>query len=192
MIERLGPGQSRALAITILVAIVLLAASITILPAWVVNAGYRAQVEMLQTQLVQYQLIASSEPALRRRHAEVVGAQTIRSFFLTGNSEATAAAELQQIVKDLTAKHDTQLISTQILPIESEEGMQRIGLRVRILGHLPGIVNATYDLEANRSALFIDNLVLRKLTGPRQTSTESGQDRFDANFDLIAYIQGST
>ena len=189
MIDRLGPGQRRALAVSILAAIVLLAASLTILPAWIVNSAYRAQVETLQAQLSQYQLIASSEPALRRRHAEILGAQAIRSLFMSGKSEATAAAELQQVVKDVTVKHDTQLISTQILPVESADGMQRIGLRIRILGPFQGIVGAAYDLETSRSALFIDNLALRKLIGPRQTITESGLDRFEANFDLIAYIQ---
>ncbi|MDH4108018.1 MAG: type II secretion system protein GspM [Gammaproteobacteria bacterium] len=188
MIERLDEKQRRMLALGILGFIVAAILSVTVLPLWLVNSGYQARIDQLQERLQRFGAIAAQDPELRRRFADLQRAQSSRGHFLAGDSEATAAAELQRIIKEISSANGTQLLSTQILPAADEDGMLRIGLRVRISGAMPGLMESVYDLESNEVFLFLENFSMRQATGRRIRATVP-LEGFEANFDLIAYMQ---
>jgi len=190
MITDLTPTRSRRLAITVLVAAAVLLLSVTILPVWALNAGYRDRIDTMQERLVRLQRIAEQDEELRGRYADLRRTQSSRGYFLQGDSEAVASADLQRILKTLTAQHDTQLMSTQILPAGKENALTRIALRVRVRGQLPGIVESLYALESNPVLLFIDNLSVRGAASVRQRLRQQAQtgQSFDAEFDLIAFV----
>jgi len=191
MIERLDPRQRRIFALAILLAVVLAGLSVTALPVWLANANYQARLDQLQERLQRFEQIASQDPLLRRRYSELQRTQATRGHFLNSDSEATAAAELQRIIKDITAANGTQLLSTQILPAANEDGMLRISLRVRISGALPGIIESVYDVESNGVFLFLENFSLRQAAA-RRIRANVAVDSFEANFDLVAYMQELT
>jgi general secretion pathway protein M len=106
---------------------------------------------------------------------------------LRSDTAAVAGAELQRRVKDITGRHSTQIISTQILPASEEEGFVRIALRVRLRGVLPDVLRSIYDIETNEVHMFLDNLSLRNNAANLRQQLLVMRP-MEAEFDLIAYM----
>ena len=191
MFERLSEGQQRQLAVALLASLVIAVIGLTVLPVVLANLRYQSEVERLHAQLVRLQDIAEHDDDLRRQYGELRRAQSSRGYFLKGDSEAVASADLQRIIKSIAAAHGTQLLSTQILPAGNENELTRISLRVRVQGPLTGVVESLYALESNSVLLFLDNLSLR--TAESRRILKPGSDhRFEAQFDLVAYMTETT
>ena len=97
-----------------------------------------------------------------------------------------AAAELQHLVKSIASQYQVSVTSTQILPAVAESNFVRIGLKVRVRGSMRGLVESIYDIETDKSFLFLDKLVLRDVSR-RRTRVASAAKPFDAEFELAGY-----
>lgn len=189
IIEGLNATQRRYLAIALLVVVVGAFLCVTVLPITLTNNAYDAEIEQLNERLLRLQNISSQDEELRRRYDELRRSQTARGYFLQGDSEAVASADLQRILKEITTVNGTQLMSTQILPATNEDGLTRVSLRVRVRGPLPGLVESIYDLESNSVLLFLDNVSLRTAVSIQQRLRVVNNDLpFEALFDLTAYM----
>ncbi len=187
MIERLNDVQQRRLTIAILCGFVLALMAITILPAWTTSAGFDAQIGQMQATLLRLRAQTDADVALRPRHEQLLRSHASSSHHLKSDTEAVAAAELQRVVKAITANNATQILTTQILPVAEEGDFVRVALRIRVRGTYEGIVQSVYDIEANQTFLFIDNLSIRN--GARRRIRGSDEvNQFDGDFDLIAYM----
>jgi general secretion pathway protein M len=187
MIGRLTKNQERQLAISILGLVVVLLLVLVIAPVWSANANYDSQIDRLQTRLQILKSRAAVDATLRPRYEQLVSSHAASGHHLKGDTEAVTAAELQGIVNRITSSNAAQILSMQILPTAEEQGFIRVTLRVRVRGPLEGIVQSIYDIEANPTFLFIDNLSLRDGARRRLRSTTE-INQFDGDFDLIAYM----
>jgi len=187
MIGRLNDGQQRRLAIAILGGFALAAMAVTVLPAWTSSAGLGTQIGQMQTRLLRLQTQADADEALRPRYEQLLRAHASSGHHLKSDTEAVAAAELQRVVKAITANNATQILTTQILPAAEEGDFVRVSLRVRVRGTFEGIVQSVYDIEANQTFLFLDNLSIRNGARRRIRGTDE-VNQFDGDFDLIAYM----
>ena len=187
MIERMSPARQRFLAIALLVIVVTGAMSVTALPLVLANVHYQDDIEQLQERLLRLRQISAQDDELRQQYADLRRAQSSRGYFLKGDSETIASADLQRILKRISASNGTQLVSTQQLPATSENNLTRISLRVRVQGPLTGLVESMYALESNSVLLFLDNLSLRQ-TATRRLRVPAHNQSFEASFDLIAYM----
>ena len=95
--------------------------------------------------------------------------------------------ELQRLIKQITARHQAQIVSTQILPAAEEEGFVRIAIKVRVRGVLPSILKSVYDVETHDVHMFVDNLSIRN-NAAASRSRQLAMLPMDADFDLIAYM----
>lgn len=187
MIIDLDTKQQRQLAIGILVLAVFLLLSVTVGPVWYANASRQALLDEAQERLTRYEQIAARDKELLPQYEALRQAQKSAGNQLRSDTAAVAGAELQRRVKDITAVHQAQIISTQILPVASEEGFVRIALRVRLRGALPSLLESIYDIETNDVHMFLDNLSLRNNSaGMRQRQLVVRP--MEAEFDLIAYM----
>ena len=187
MIERLNEVQQQRLAIAILCSFALALMMVTVLPAWISSAGHDARIGQTQARLQRLKKQADADEALRPRYEQLVRSHASSGHHLKSDTEAVAAAELQRIVKAITANNATQILTTQILPAAEEGEFVRVTLRVRVRGMLEGIVQSVYDIEANQTFLFLDNLSIRNGARRRIRGT-SEVNQFDGDFDLIAYM----
>jgi general secretion pathway protein M len=188
-IGKMDASQQRRLAIGLLVVAVLLLLSVTILPVATANRTLNSELDALHERLQRLEAIASQDEELRARYAQLRRNQATRGYFLQGDSEAVASADLQRILKDITSAHATQLMSTQILPAVSEDSLTRVSLRVRIRGPMEGLVESLYELESNSVLLFLDNITIRTAVSIRQRLRVTNPNPpFEANFDLTAYM----
>lgn len=187
MIYDLPETRQKQVAAGLFLAAVLVVLSVTVLPVWLTNAGYDAEVTRLQSRLVSLQGSSEADEALRPELERLVAAHSRSGHHLKSDTEAVAAAELQRIVANLASSNTVQLLSTQILPASEEEDFIRISLRVRARGTLEGISETLYDVESNPTFLFLDSVSIR--AGARRRLQRSTTDnQFEAEFDLSAYM----
>ena len=187
----LGKTVQRRLALGLLATIALLVLLTIVLPIWRINAKNSSEIDFLQTRLLALQTRTAADQALRPRHERLLNVLATSGHHLKSDTEAVAAAELQRIVKAIADKNATQVLTTQILPVSEESDFVGVALRVRMRGPLEGMMHSLYDIEANRTFLFIDNLSLRD-GARRRMRGGTDVDQFDGEFDLIAYMPGTT
>jgi Tfp pilus assembly protein PilO len=190
MIENLNKDQQQKLAIGILALLIILVATVVLVPVWRINHDYASQITTMQTRLQTLQSRAEADEALRPGYEQLVRSHATSGHHLKSDTEAVAAAELQRIVKSITAGNGTQILTTQILPATDEAEFVRVTLKVRVRGPYEGIVQSIYDIEASQTFLFLDNLSIRD--GARRRIRGTAEiNQFDGDFDLIAYMPKS-
>ena len=189
MMEQLSKKNQQQLAVAILAVFVGVVLLVTVLPVWSANAKYQADIDRIQKQLSALRADAAADEKLQPRFEHLRQSQLSDGHYLKSGTEAVAAAELQRIVKRITGKNGTEILSIQILPSSQEEDFVRVALKVRVRGMLTGIVQSFYDIESNATFLFMDNASIRD-SARRRSIRQSASNRFDADFDLIAYMPG--
>jgi len=187
MIADLDAKQQRQLAIGLLVLAVIVFLGVTAGPVWYANASRQAVLDQAQERLQRYEQIAARDTELLPQYEALRQAQKSAGNQLRSDTAAVAGAELQRRVKDITAVHQAQIVSTQILPVASEEGFVRIALRVRLRGVLPSLLRSIYDIETNNVHMFLDNLSLRNNSASLRQRQQQIRP-MEAEFDLIAYM----
>ena len=189
-VENMDASRQRQIAVGLLVIAAILLLCVTILPVTLANRALNGEIETLHGRLQRLETIASQDEELRARYTKLRQNQATRGYFLQGDSEAVASAELQRILKNITTAHGTQLMSTQILPAVTEDSLTRVSLRIRIRGPVEGLVESLYELESNLALLFLDNISIRTAVSVRQRLRVANNNLpFEANFDLTAYMR---
>ncbi|MHC4408609.1 MAG: type II secretion system protein GspM [Planctomycetota bacterium] len=187
MIEKLDKKQRKQLAIGILAAAVIAVLTITAGPVWVANASRQAALDEAHERLQRYEQISARDRELLPQYEALLQKQRSAGNHLRSETSAVAGAELQRLVKTITATNQAQILSTQLLPVSEEQGFLRVALKVRLRGELPAILQSLYDIETDDVYMFLDNVALRDNMSGR--SQYRGQLRpMDAEFELIAYM----
>lgn len=171
-------GQVLALAITVTAAASLWLGVAAPLADW-----YAARAQAFTEQAVlaaHMQAIAAMLPALRRA---APAAPRGAGAFLTGRSDALAAAELQARVNRLAAGVGVTPTSLETLPAVSRGGHRRVGLRVALTAPWPKLVDLLLAMRAARPRMLLDDVEFRGL--PAQSRT--GSPPVDAGFAVYAF-----
>jgi hypothetical protein len=186
MSAALTDKQRQQLAVTILAAVLLLIFGAIVLPLWFANASRQENIQLLQERLVRLQQMTDENVSLGPRLERLKREEINNGHYLKGNTETVAAAELQRLVKSIATQNQVSVTSTQILPAIAESNFVRIGLKVRVRGSMRGLVESIYDIETDKSFLFLDKLVLRDVSR-RRTRVDTAGKPFDAEFELAGY-----
>lgn len=187
MIDRLDRKTQRRLAIGILGAAVIAVLLITAGPVWLANSSRQAALDDAHERLQRYQRIAERDAELLPQYEALLRQQRQAGNHLRSETSALAGAELQRVVKTITAANQAQILSTQLLPVSEQSGFLRVALKVRLRGELPAILQSLYDIETNDIYMFVDDVALRDNMAGRQQA--AGKPRpMDAEFELVAYM----
>ncbi len=181
--------RRRAIAVSILCLATIAALGVTVVPIWLVNRSLGTRIEDLGELLVRYENIVEQDSEIREYYTRLTEARSSSGQLLKSESASVAAAEIQRALRSITDENDAALLSTQILPTADldEEGLQPVGVRVRIRGSLPSVVQSIYDLESNSMLLFLENFTLR-IAGDRRVGNSPLTRSFEANFDVIGLM----
>ncbi len=191
MISKLNNRQQRHLAIGILAAATAAVLAMTAGPVWLANASRQAALDDAHERLQRYRQISARDQELLPQYEALLRKQRSAGNHLRSETSAVAGAELQRIVKTVTASNRAQILSTQLLPVSEEQGFLRVALKVRLRGELPAILQSLYDVETNDVYMFVDNVSLRDNKAGR--GMPQGQLRpMDAEFELVAYMPEAT
>lgn len=186
MSTTLSDKQQRQMAIVFLVVSLMLIFSATVLPLWYANSSRQENIQQLQQRLYRLQYMADEGVNLRPRLEQMKREKINNGHYLKGNTETVAAAELQRLMKVIAGRNQVSVASTQILPASAESDFVRIALKVRVRGSMRDLVVAFYDIESDRTFLFLDELNLRDASR-RRAQSETAAKPIDAEFELAAY-----
>lgn len=180
-------SRSAALALLagVAAAVFLLAVAPTLEAYGRTEADVREAVRLLQ----RYQRVASTRPAVEAQLAELEVRQAESGVYLSGATDALAAAELQDRVKAIIQASGGALTSTQALPVKTEGTLRRVSVRVQFTGTIETLHQAVYDLETYKPYLMIDNIDVRNRQRRRRANQPEPEARLTIRLDLYGYLR---
>lgn len=188
------PWLSR-LAALLLLALVIFSAYLFLAEPLVV--GYDAidrEIEDAQDQLAHFERLAAMRPAVAQQLQQAGSQQTAQGYYLSGGTDALAAAGLQDRIRALVANHGGTLRSTQPMPGVEEQGFRRITLKVQLTATTEELFDTLYELESGAPILFVEDLDIQSRIERRQTSDKAGASESQTipllavAFDLSGYL----
>ena len=179
------PGRILALGITVAAPIVLWLGVGAPLLQW---HAERAAALTERRELARHmeELLAEIPDLQRRANQEpsVVGADSL----LAGDSDAIAAAALQEKVQAIAAQTGATVSSAEIMPAQELGGYRRIGLRIAVYARLwSGLVRLLQGMEQATPKMLIGELELRAMP-TRATEVDTP---ISATVTVLAYRTAS-
>lgn len=188
-IDRLTKRQRQALALGMLVLVAGIVFSLAIAPLWAINSHYADRIDTLEQRLQILQRAAAADSGLRSQHEQLKRMLATNRHFIRRDTEALAAARLQEIVQRLAGTSGMEVLSTQILPSSEEAGFTRVALKVRMRGQLEDTVKLFHALETGQPYLFLDDVSVRSHARRTHKLTASYAQMLNVAFDLVGYMQ---
>src|SRR5688572_7677900 len=102
-----------------------------------------------------YARTAATRPQYEEQVATLRAEQPDPEWFLAGDTDALAAATLQDRIGSLVQSAGAELRSIQAVPATEEEGMRRVGVTVELAAKTQALLRLSYAIEAGTPYLFI-------------------------------------
>lgn len=180
---------SRAAAIGLLLAVVAVAYALTVAP---LIAAYKETDEAIARAtdlLARYQQVTAQRDALEDQFDELAARRHASGVYLRGDTDALAAAELQEIVNSTVESGGGRLRSTQILPTRTDGELRRVGVRVQMTANIAALARILYTFEAGDIFLFIDNLDISNRRARRRSGEIETDPELLVRLDLSGYVR---
>lgn len=183
-----SPRSSRIAAIALLVFVLFVVYSLTIGPlisAYArVNTALAESAELLQ----RYRQIASRREVFAAELDKLAFQQDNSGVYLPGDTDALAAARLQEIVNSTVVSGGGQLRSVQILPAKDDGTFRKIGVRAQMTGNIAAVARILYAFEAGDIFLFIENIDISNRRA-RRRNTDRTDPELLIRVDLSGYLR---
>lgn len=168
------PWISRLVALLLLIVAIAAVYSFILDPIIVGYGETDRRIEKVREQLSRYQRLAAARPALERQMRQAASERTSDGYYLSGGTDALAAAGLQDRVNALVGAKGGLLRSIQPMAGVDEQGFRRITLRVQMTATIEVLFETLYTLESGTPMLFIENLAIQS-RAIRRRSDETGE-----------------
>lgn len=183
------PGWvGRTAAVVLLLGVLGLAYLYVISP--VLGAYRETDDEIVQTgeMLARYESLAHHRSAYQVRWDKLNAQHTGSGIYLSGTTDAVAAAELQNRVKKAVSQHAGRLRSIQNLPAKSDGDFLRIAVRVQFNANLASVHRILYQLESAKPFVFVDNLDTRNRRARSRNALEASDPLLTIRLDLSGFL----
>jgi general secretion pathway protein M len=178
-----------------LAALLLLAAVLAAGYMWAVEpimaAHARADLAIAETRDLQarFARLAAARSSLEAQAAAVEKTPAATAYYLAGETDALAAADLQARVTTLVESSGGALASIQTLPSQVEEGFTRIAIRLQMSSSIEALVRILHGLETGVPLLFLDNLEVQAPGAAYAGADPSfAQQPLIVSFDLYGFL----
>ena len=119
----------------------------------------RDALEQRQALAARMALLVRRLPALRAQaEAMTASGRPGAGVLIEGNSDAVAAAAIQEKVAVMAAALGTSLSSTETLAATREGAYRRVGVRISLDAAFPTVVHLLQSVEAAQPSLLVDDL----------------------------------
>ena len=102
-----------------------------------------------------YARTAAARPQYEQQVAELRTEHPDPEWFLAGDTDALAAATLQDRIGSLVQSAGAELRSIQTVSTVEEDGMRRVGITVELAAKTASLLRLAYAIEAGMPYLFI-------------------------------------
>ncbi len=187
----MAPGWvSRFAALALSAGVVFALYVLVVAPIVAAYAETDAAVTQAAELLDRYRRVAAARPALQERLDALESRQSEIGTYLGGHTDALAGAELQELVNATVAKGGGGLRSVQILPVQTDGGFRRIGVRVQMTATIAQVLRVLHGLEAGSTLLFVDNLEVSNRRARRRRNQPVQMDpTLLMRLDLFGYLR---
>lgn len=164
----------------------------TLVPVWLLAGRYDGEIELAERRLAAQRRLAAEGAGLEPKLEALMRRRDSDRRYLSSSSEALAGAELQSIVKRRVLPSGGQVLSTQILGSQPEEGFTRVTLKLKMRATLEKLVEIFYALETSTPYLFLDNVSVRYRGGVRRSGAAAAlpAQPLDVDLELSGYMRG--
>jgi general secretion pathway protein M len=152
---RLSKPVSRFAAIGLLALALVLLHAMIVRPFAASWQGTVAAIEDARVLAAGYARTAAGRPRYEEQVAELRAEQPDPGWFLAGDTDALAAATLQDRIGILVQSAGAELRSVQAAPAVEEDGMRRVGVSVELAAKTAALLRLAYAIEAGTPYLFI-------------------------------------
>lgn len=191
MTRPLSPRERRIVAVGLLIAVVVLAYAVLIAPVIELYRGYGEEIAELTHRLEQQRRVAADVPTLRRALADLQNRRETSTFYLDSASPTLAVAELQSYVESAITRHGGQLVSTQIVPDDTDARFPSSAVTVNLRGSVQALRDVLYALESGRPLIFVEGLSVSATTARvsrlRNRTGIEVPEILNVRFDAVAY-----
>jgi general secretion pathway protein M len=156
----LSAGQSRALAVVLLVVAVAGLVALVATPTYFAHRHYDKAIVDLQARTDRARKSALQQPEYARA-LEAVQARNGRRFYLKNTAVNLAGAELQDLVRGAVEGNGGRLASIQIGQARDEGSHKQIPVNVQLFANVQSLQRILHSIETQTPFLFIDGLTLQ-------------------------------
>ncbi len=183
-----APWISRVAAVGILLAILLAIYGVLVSPLIAAYSQVNGDIEQSTELLARYQRVTAQYPDLKRLLDRVNADHTASGVYLPGDTDALAAARLQEIVNSRVESNGAQVRSVQILPTKEDGDFRRVGVRVQLTATIAAVARILYAFEAGGTFLFVDNLSVSNRKSRRRAGEQLNPELL-VRLDLTGYVR---
>jgi hypothetical protein len=182
----LPPERSRAAALGLLVALVLVVGAAIAIPVWMLHRHYDVALEDTASKYDRYRRIAGTRPEVAKE-LDAMRAKDARKFFLRSGAAALSAAEEAEVLRSLIEQSGGRLITMQS-PTAKEDGRYRqITVNVQLTANIVALRKFLYAIENNTPFLFIDSLQVRTQVPPNFKPQPGQEPEMFVMVDVTGY-----
>ena len=185
--------QSRILAVSILIGMVLIFVLLIIGPLISKAIDLNESKNNLVSKLQQYERILAKADLIAASMENINKEQDTIGYFNLQATDALASADMQEFIKKTIVEAGGQLSSTQALPVNNKDEFKRITVSVRITGNSQILRNVLYKLETSEPLIIINQIDIRPMRGTRNKVTrqmEASND-LNVNFQAVSFMRNS-
>jgi general secretion pathway protein M len=183
--------RGRALALSIVFIVLAAFYTVAVAPFLDFYAANETTIETRRTLAARLSSMAHELPALRAQVANLRAAASRDQQTLEGGSDAVAAASLQGRIGEIAGSAGVMIASSEILPLEVQDGYRRLGLRIVVTGSYKGLIQLLVGVEKATLPLIIDNLQIRAAQRRPRAPAESVAP-LDVSFEVFGFRPDET
>jgi hypothetical protein len=172
---KLNPGQSRALAIGLLLLVVAVVAGVLLVPAVLLHRHYDDAIGSAADRLARYKRVAAQAPEFTRA-LEAVRAKNGRRFYLKNTAVNLASAELSELVKAAIESNAGRITTSQNIPPKDDERFKQLGVNVQFFATTANLQKILAALESQEPLVAIQSLTVRPVNAFRGFKPAPGQE----------------
>ena len=148
---------------------------ILIMPAIALRATLDTRIEAAQLQHDKLSRAVAQIPQWQNGLAELRKAPADDAAFLSGGSQALAAAELQKYLESLIEAQRGNLRTTRVMAPKNDSALPVIALQVQVGLGTESLQRILHAIESGRPILLLDNVLIRaREASGKRASTASG------------------
>lgn len=156
-------------------------------PLMALESRWAQELDQKQLLLQRYQALKANKAAVARAFQDLQQAlDRAESQLLPGANAAVAAADLQEILKNLTKTHGAQLNSIKVLPPQEAGSYLEIPIAVQLSCQVDQLLTILYHLAYHKKLLWVPVL---EINAPRWGSRDKGPPPLRADLVVSGLIK---
>lgn len=184
-------SYQRWVALGLLLTTILLVVFFAIVPLISSGLEYYAEKKDLRFRLQRYQQIVARKDEVDQGIERIKQQYLAQKYFNNSNTVSLASADIQKFIKNAIVQAGGELTSSQVLPSRSEDGLNRITVKVRMAGDMEMLRAVLYEIENSKPVMIINQIDIRPVRGRRNRKTRriEPSNKLNVNFEIVGFMR---